>query len=158
MINIGMYAFMGCENLRSVTVPNSVSFGGSSFRECVSINNVTITPNGGNATNVKNRLIANGCPSDITWNLPPKHTITFNSNEGTSVLSGIYEYKESITPPANPTRTGYTFAGWSPEIPSTMPNNDITCTAQWSINQYTVTWNGNGGTPSRSSDTLNFNS
>ncbi|WP_164848607.1 InlB B-repeat-containing protein [Paenibacillus sp. DCT19] len=30
-----------------------------------------------------------------------------------------------------PTRSGYTFAGWSPDIPSTMPIEDTTYTAKW---------------------------
>ena len=44
-----------------------------------------------------------------------------------------------ITPEANPTKTGYTFSGWS-EIPETMPNHDVTVTGSFSINSYTLTY------------------
>lgn len=33
-----------------------------------------------------------------------------------------------------PTRTGYTFAGWEPEIPDAMPQANTTITAQWTAN------------------------
>lgn len=43
---------------------------------------------------------------------PIKHTITFNSNGGTAVRT-LYVVKGTVpTRPANPTRSGYTFAGW----------------------------------------------
>ena len=75
-----------------------------------------------------------------------QYTVTFNSAGGTSVQPITQNYNTAITPPANPTRTGYTFTGWSPAVPSTMPANNTTCVAQWQANQYTVTFNANGGT------------
>lgn len=45
----------------------------------------------------------------------------------------------AITPEDNPTKTGYTFSGWS-EIPATMPNHDVTVTGSFSINSYTLTY------------------
>jgi hypothetical protein len=42
--------------------------------------------------------------------------------------------------PDTPTKTGYTFVGWDMEIPESMPAENITITALWQINQYTVTF------------------
>lgn len=52
-----------------------------------------------------------------------------------------------ITAPENPAKTGYTFTGWNPafEEGATVPLNGITYTATWSINQYTITFDTNGG-------------
>ena len=51
----------------------------------------------------------------------------------------------TITAPANPTKTGYTFAGWDKTIPSTMPAENITLTARWTVNQYTITFKPENG-------------
>jgi uncharacterized repeat protein (TIGR02543 family) len=75
-----------------------------------------------------------------------RYTITFDSNEGTSVAAITQNYATSITAPANPTRPGYTFDGWSLAVPETMPAEDLTLTATWLINQYSLTFNSNEGT------------
>jgi uncharacterized repeat protein (TIGR02543 family) len=74
-----------------------------------------------------------------------QYTITFNANGGSSVLPITQDYGTSVTAPANPSRTGYTFTGWSPAVPAAMPAENTQCAAQWSANQYTVTFNANGG-------------
>ena len=77
-----------------------------------------------------------------TWKQNP-YTVTWNVNEGDE-LTGDYTkgayFGEAITKPADPTRTGYTFTGWQPEVPATMPDGDQTFTAQWSLNTYTITY------------------
>ena len=74
------------------------------------------------------------------------HTITFNTNSGTTIAPITDKYGVSITKPADPRKTGYTFSGWDQIIPTTMPEVDMTITAQWNINQYTITFNTDGGT------------
>ena len=39
----------------------------------------------------------------------------------------------------------YTFTGWNGDIVSEMPDRDITYVATWSINQYTISFNTDGG-------------
>jgi len=75
-----------------------------------------------------------------------KYTITFNTDGGSAVGAITQDYGTEIIAPANPTKTGYTFDGWNPELPETMPVNGQTVTAQWKANQYTVTFDANGGT------------
>jgi len=73
------------------------------------------------------------------------YTITFNTNGGSAVDPITQDYDTAITVPANPTRVGYTFNGWSQAVPANMPAENVTLTAQWTINQYTITFNSNGG-------------
>ena len=81
------------------------------------------------------------------------YSIVFNSNEGTSVATINQNYNSLLTSPSNPTRTGYTFAGWhtdealtlSYSFPQTMPAEDIEVFAKWTINQYSITFNSNEG-------------
>lgn len=74
------------------------------------------------------------------------YTITFDTDGGSAVASITQDYSSTVTPPANPTRTGYTFAGWLPEVPTTMPIDGATCVAQWSIDTYNISYTLDGGT------------
>ena len=74
-----------------------------------------------------------------------QYTITFDTNGGSEIAPIIQDYGTEITAPDNPTRKGYTFKGWDKEIPETMPAENITVKAQWEINQYTITFDTNGG-------------
>ena len=78
------------------------------------------------------------------WNTN-KYTITFDTNGGSEIAPITQDYGTEITTPDNPTRKGYTFKGWDKEIPETMPAENITVKAQWEINQYTITFDTNGG-------------
>ena len=78
------------------------------------------------------------------WNTN-KYTITFDTNGGSEIAPITQDYGTEITAPDNPTRKGYTFRGWDKEIPETMPAENITVKAQWEINQYTITFDTNGG-------------
>ncbi len=60
-----------------------------------------------------------------------QYTISFDSNGGTPVASITQDYGTAVTPPADPTRDGYTFAGWDAAIPTTMPAHDVHLVAHW---------------------------
>lgn len=78
------------------------------------------------------------------WQLN-QYTITFDTAGGSEVPSITQDYGTAITPPAAPTRTGYTFAGWDREIPTAMPAGDMAITARWQVNQYTITFKPENG-------------
>ena len=97
---------------------------------------------------------------DITltakWNIN-KYTVTFDSYGGTPVPPAQkVEYGLTATKPDDPTLKGHTFAFWylgEDEQTATAYNfgtpvtENITLTAKWNINKYTVTFDSNGGTP-----------
>ena len=74
-----------------------------------------------------------------------QYTITFDTNGGSEITPITQDYGTAITAPANPTREGYTFIGWDKAIPATMPAENMTITAKWKVNQYTITFDSNGG-------------
>ena len=90
------------------------------------------------------------------WNIN-KYTVTFDSYGGTPVPPAQeVEYGLTATKPADPTLKGYTFAFWylgEDEQNATAYDFDtpvtenITLTAKWNINKYTVTFDSYGGTP-----------
>ena len=97
----------------------------------------------------------------VTFTVPAlaKYTISYNANGGTGAPGATTKYygidvKLSSTAP---TRTGYTFQGWS--VPgrdytdvyynpggNVAYNGNQTLVAVWKANTYTVTFNANGGT------------
>ena len=82
-----------------------------------------------------------------------QYTITFDTDGGSEVAPITQDYGTAITAPADPTREGYTFTGWDTAIPATMPAHNMTITAQWTVNQYTITYDLDGGTAEGNPDT-----
>lgn len=77
-----------------------------------------------------------------------KYNVTFESNGGTlenGEVNQILKYEGSAVAPVF-TRTGYTFIGWDKTIPESV-YEDITVTAQWKANRYTLTLNYGNGQP-----------
>ena len=74
-----------------------------------------------------------------------QYTIAFDTNGGSEIAPITQDYGTAITAPDNPTREGYTFIGWDRDIPEIMPAENITVTAQWEINRYTITFDTAGG-------------
>jgi len=80
------------------------------------------------------------------------HTVTFDLEDGTTPTTQTHDYGSSIGAPTAPTRIGYTFAGWFTDatdgthitFPYTVAG-DATLHAQWTINEYTLTFEPNNG-------------
>ena len=78
-------------------------------------------------------------------------TFTFNLAGGTingktDSVTVTGKYEEAVTKPANPTKTGYAFSGWYPELPEKFPAEDKTYTAQW-VKLHLVTFTVEGTPP-----------
>lgn len=86
-----------------------------------------------------------------------QYTISFDSNGGSAVASITQDYNTAVTAPADPTREGYTFNGWIPAVPSTMPASDTECVAQWTINSYDVTFNLQGHGTAIAAQSVDYN-
>ena len=103
----------------------------------------------------------------LTAQFTNTYTVTLNTNDGT-IADGkdvtSYNYGEGATLPTagDMTREGYTFAGWyDNEVLTGNPITEIstdetgnrTYWAKWTINQYTITYDLDGGTAEGNPDT-----
>ena len=71
------------------------------------------------------------------------YTVTFGDNKPVEVYYGA-----AIPVPADPesTEEGKVFAGWAPEVPATMPADNLVFEATWEAGVYTITYVINGVT------------
>ena len=88
-----------------------------------------------------------------SWNVI-NYTITYNLNGGSGNNPSSYNIDTTTFTLTNPTKTGYTFNGWtgsngsSPQTSVTISKGsqgDKTYTANWTAVTYTITYNLNGG-------------
>ena len=145
-----------------------------------------------NGQSVRNLATSGTVTLNAQWTLNT-YTINYNLNSGSygtyHPTSGTYDTAVRIS---NPTRTGYTFAGWtvtsglntstakygssSNNINNSLTssstkvlneyfknltitnNGNVTLTANWTANTYTINYNANGGSGSMSSTTCTYDS
>ena len=107
---------------------------------------------------VNDQQFTSGNPHTLTADATIEATFTINTYTVTWKLNGgqwqgggtedrvcNYKYGAEVPKPVDPSRTGYTFTGWSPaEIPETMPAQDLEFIAQWKPTPHTVTWKLDG--------------
>jgi len=77
-----------------------------------------------------------------------QYTVEYVDHNGDVLQTANYDYGadlSTVTPPANPTRIGYTFNSWSGIVPATMGTSKITVTATYTINQYAVEYADHNG-------------
>ena len=70
---------------------------------------------------------------------PTEYTVTYLV-DGQSIGSGAIPYGNPVWQPRIPQKEGYTFEGWTPKVPETMPAEDLTFTAVFKANAYDITW------------------
>lgn len=84
------------------------------------------------------------------WKAVP-YEVRFVDEDGTEYSKETVPYGNRYSWNRTPSKTGYTFKGWEldkelyPEKDNIeMPDRNITFTAQWSINSYKISYDGNG--------------
>lgn len=78
------------------------------------------------------RIKANGSTVVEIFYTRNSYLLTYKDSLSAGVYaSQTYKYGAAVTAIAAPTKTGYTFTGWSPAVPDTMPAWALTVYAQW---------------------------
>ena len=107
------------------TLPTDVTRTGYTFKGWYDNENLTSSP----VTAISNTETGNK-EYWAKWEIN-QYTITVKPENGKADITITQDYGTAITAPADPTREGYTFIGWDREIPTTMPAENMTITAQW---------------------------
>ena len=107
-------------------------------------------------------------PFTVSAPVRPKYTISYNANGGSGAPSSqtkTYGYTLTLSS-TEPTRTGYTFLGWSTSKSATSAtygpgdsfytDANTTLYAVWKIITYTVKFNANGGTGAPGNQTKTY--
>ncbi len=91
------------------------------------------------------------------------YELTYDVNGGNALANNklcvTYDASYSVV---EPTRTGYTFVKWATSTGTVYSggtwktDDNVTLIAEWKANTYTVNYNGNGGTPAKTSDTATY--
>ena len=127
-----------------VTVNGTTVTSGSQFSINLETGNTTNSVQvscAGNNKNASGTVTFNNLTYTVTYALG--YTVTFKDWDGTVLETQTVEEGSSATAPSNPTRDGYNFTGWDVDFSNVTSN--LTVTAQYSIQSYTVIfkdWNG----------------
>jgi len=147
---IPQYTFQGCTGLTTVTIPASVkTVSAEAFDGCTGLREITF---GG--TKAQWNAFSYKAPGGVTVTCSDgillEYVVTFDSQGGSAVAPQRVDKGGTATKPADPTRTGYAFGGWSLDGAtaydfSTPVTGNIALTAMWTPLRYTVTFNSDGG-------------
>ena len=138
--SIQFYAFHDCENLKTIRIPVSVtSIRDFAFDGCPS--SMTVTYPG---SKKQWDDIDKGSNNDVLENnlICAMLEATFDPDNGESISTQTIDRGGKFTEPAAPSKENHTFAGWYNGDEkfdfTTVPTGDVTLTAKWDINKYTV--------------------
>ncbi len=113
--------------------------GGVSFKN-ITVSGEDLTAKGENPT-----VQANGKTVIKVNYQRATYDLIFDTANGDAPLIYDVYYGASVSLPENVRRQGYAFAGWTPAFADIMPAQDMCYTAQWQANDYTVSFDANGG-------------
>ena len=135
------------------------------YGEEYSITSPTVTGYTADKETVSGSMPAGGGEETVTYS-PNSYTVTFDPNGGSvSTTSKEVTYNSTYGTLPTPTKTGYSFDGWYTSASGgTLVEagtvvgitTDQTLYAHWTANEYTVTFNGNGGTPGSSTKSVTY--
>ena len=74
------------------------------------------------------------------------YMLSFDTDGGSIIETVLLYSGDTIIAPANRIKDGYTFKGWSPNLPDVMPESNVEVKAIWEPITFTVTFNAKGGT------------
>jgi len=140
--SIGDYAFSGCSGLVSVTIPNSVTnIGREAFCKCSGLMDVYMPIE---MQGCFQDSVFSNCNSDLRIHYYDSASVKFDANGGIGGCTITLACGSVLVTP-KVSRVGYTHIGWLPEVAATVPDEDVSYTAQWEANTYTVLFDPNGG-------------
>ncbi len=164
---ISAHMFMDCRKLEEITIPSKVNeIGYWAFYDCTSLEKLVLPANVktfGAYAIPKNEHLKIYAPKNSVsyewaknngYNVVEVYTITYNLNGGTNAQGNpaAYEKGDSLTF-NDPTRPGYTFAGWYSDsrfkkafVYNEEMTGNLTLYAKWNATTYTITYETNGGT------------
>ena len=110
-------------NTQSVNVPNPADTASESFKgwtylvpsseEGGEAEKITVNKSSsGNATTAPLDKMSQTTIVSAIWT-PNSYTVSFNPDNGTAATNMTVAYGNKVTPPANPAKAGYEFAGWA---------------------------------------------
>lgn len=171
--NYGMTASSGNNSVSLNAFGTNASSGSGSFTGTYSINSngsatksITVTFRNYNTDN------GDSATKNVTFNVTvpawTSYTIKYNANGGSGAPGNQTKWKNQtlVLSTTKPTRTGYSFLGWSTSSSATSAtysaggnytaNAAATLYAVWKANTYTVSYNANGGSGAPSSQTKTY--
>ena len=145
---------------------NQVKLGSSTYQYTRGTSNVTryLRAKLANVDRVGGTMYAS---ASFTIPKLASYTVTYNANGGSGAPSSQTKWygKTLVLSTTKPTRTGYTFQGWSTSSSGSVAykaganytaNAAVTLYAVWKANTYKVTYNANGGTNTPAAQTKTY--
>ncbi len=157
---ISRAAFDMCSDLESVSIPESLTtVSAGAFKDCSSLATLDMPSN---VTSIHKNAFLNIKDSIVLYVEEGSYAMQFAQENNIQYEAGFfrivinatggvfsdgsktksYKYRTGDTVSITletPTRTGYTFTGWSSVLPETMPDYSLNISASWEKNSYTVT-------------------